>query len=304
MSHSEIIVRPPRQFLTGPLITNLSRRSASAPPAILPDALLIEQVSVTYASGLKALDACSIRVMRGETVALLGSSGAGKSTLLRCVNGLVRASSGSIVVPGLPPPHLGRGLQRLRRHTAMVFQQHHLIGRQSVLANVLLGSVGARSSWASLLPFSQRERRQALGCLDRVGLLDKARVRADQLSGGQQQRVGIARALMQQPGLLLADEPVASLDPVTAESVLGLLRGICMADGLTAVVSLHQLDLAKRFADRIVGLAAGRVVVDCPASEFSAGDAALIYGSAAPAESIQSSIALEPESCLPVAAFV
>lgn len=304
MSQWVITVQGLHQLCTAALISNLPSPTSPASPTVSPDALLIEQVSVTYASGLKALDSCSVRVTRGETVALLGSSGAGKSTLLRCVNGLVRASSGSIVVPGLPPPHLGRGLQRLRRHTAMVFQQHHLIGRQSVLANVLLGSVGARSAWASLLPFSQRERRQALECLDRVGLLDKARVRADQLSGGQQQRVGIARALMQRPGLLLADEPVASLDPVTAESVLGLLRGICVADGLTAVVSLHQLDLAKRFADRIVGLAAGRVVVDCPAGEFSAGDAALIYGSAALAEPIQTFTALEPEPCLPVAAFV
>jgi phosphonate transport system ATP-binding protein len=161
----------------------------------------------------------------------------------------------------------------------MVFQQHHLIGRQTVLSNVLLGLVGSRPSLASLWPWSKRDRLLALGAIERVGLLDKAMFRADMLSGGQQQRVGIARALVQSPQVLLADEPVASLDPATAHSVLSLLHGICKNDGLTALVSLHQVDLAKAFADRIVGLRSGEVLFDVPAPDLSSDLQALLYGS-------------------------
>ena len=156
-------------------------------------------------------------------------------------------------------------LERLREHrrqTGMVFQQHHLIGRQTVLANVLMGRLATRSTWQALLPWTRNDKLLALEALDRVGLADKAMTRADALSGGQQQRVGIARALIQKPRLMLADEPVASLDPVTAENVLTLLHDICKTDRLTAVVSLHQVDYAKRFADRIVGLNNGSVVFD------------------------------------------
>ena len=151
-----------------------------------------------------------------------------------------------------------------RRRTGMVFQQHQLIGRLSVLANVLTGRLGYHSGLRTLLPFSAAEKRLALAAIERVGLLDHALRRADQLSGGQQQRVGIARALAQQPAIVLADEPVASLDPATAERVLALLHRICREDGITAVVSLHQLEFARRFADRIVGLARGEVVFDGP----------------------------------------
>jgi phosphonate transport system ATP-binding protein len=160
----------------------------------------------------------------------------------------------------------------------MIFQQHQLIGRVSVLGNVLMGRLGYHTALRTLIPLNAQEKRLALEALERVGLLDKALARADQLSGGQQQRVGIARALVQKPKLILADEPVASLDPATAERVLTLLHGICRADGLTAIVSLHQLNFARQFGERIIGLAAGRVVFDGPPEALDDVTAARLYG--------------------------
>jgi phosphonate transport system ATP-binding protein len=171
-----------------------------------------------------------------------------------------------------------------RRRTGMVFQQHQLIGRATVLRNVLTGRLGYHSSLRTLLPFPAAEKQLALDAIERVSLLEYALRRADQLSGGQQQRVGIARALVQDPALILADEPVASLDPATADRVLGLLHGICKADGITAVVSLHQLEFAKRYADRIVGLAQGRVVFDGPPARLGPAEIARIYGTDAAGE--------------------
>jgi phosphonate transport system ATP-binding protein len=168
-------------------------------------------------------------------------------------------------------------LRRHRRGTGMVFQQHHLIGRQTVLRNVLTGRLGAHGSLRSLLPLPTGDRLLALAALDRLGLVDRALDRADQLSGGQQQRVGIARAMAQQPQIMLADEPVASLDPTTAELVLSDLHRICREDGITAVVSLHQVELARRFADRIVGLSGGRVVFDGTADRLTSEVIATIY---------------------------
>lgn len=240
--------------------------------------LQLRDLTVEYKPGVSALANCSLDITRGEFVVLLGTSGAGKSTLLRTINGLVSATHGSVLLADLPPPpYRAAVLREHRRRTAMVFQHHHLIGRQTVLANVLMGALGSRPVWRSLFPWQRQDRLKALACLERVGLLDLALSRADQLSGGQQQRVGIARCLMQSPRLLLADEPVASLDPVTARGVLELLRNICKHDGLTAIVSLHQLDLAKRFADRIVGLSNGRVVFDKDGHEFNDSALANIY---------------------------
>ncbi|HUH87967.1 MAG TPA: phosphonate ABC transporter ATP-binding protein, partial [Pusillimonas sp.] len=222
-----------------------------------------ENLAVTYSNGYQALQPTSLTVRPGEFLVLLGASGAGKSTLLRSLNGLVRPTQGDVLLNdvGRPLNH-SRTMREHRRRTGMVFQQHHLIGRQTVLANVLMGRLATRNGLRALLPWSRDDKMAALGALDRVGLIDKALTRADALSGGQQQRVGIARALIQEPRLLLADEPVASLDPVTAEGVLNLLHGICKSDRLTAVVSLHQIDFAKRFADRIVGPSHGRVEFD------------------------------------------
>jgi phosphonate transport system ATP-binding protein len=222
-----------------------------------------DRLAVTYPNGFQALQPTSLSIQPGEFVVLLGASGAGKSTLLRSLNGLVTPTAGDIVLSDLERPQRdARSLREHRRQTGMVFQQHHLIGRQTVLANVLMGRLATRSTWQALLPWTRNDKLLALEALDRVGLADKAMTRADALSGGQQQRVGIARALIQKPRLMLADEPVASLDPVTAENVLTLLHDICKTDRLTAVVSLHQVDYAKRFADRIVGLNNGSVVFD------------------------------------------
>ena len=178
----------------------------------------------------------------------------------------------------------------------MVFQQHQLIGRATVLPNVLTGRLGYHSGWRTLGPWPAAEKRRALDAIERVGLIDYALRRADQLSGGQQQRVGIARALVQDPTLILADEPIASLDPATADRVLGLLHAICKADGITAVVSLHQLEFARRYADVIVGLAQGAVVFEGPPAS-SARPRCAIYGAtdhAAPATTTNLNSGQEP----------
>ncbi|MCU0888542.1 MAG: phosphonate ABC transporter ATP-binding protein [Rubritepida sp.] len=237
-----------------------------------------ENVSVTYPNGTQALAPTTLRVAPGSFTVLLGPSGAGKSTLLRCFNGLVRPSEGRVLDAEGGDLAQPRVLRAHRRATGMVFQQHQLIGRVSVLGNVLTGRLGYHSGLRTLLPFGAAEKRLALEALERVGLLEKALERADRLSGGQQQRVGIARALVQRPRLILADEPVASLDPATALRVMELLHGICRADGLTAIVSLHQVDLARRFGERIVGLAAGRVVFDGPPEALDEAAIARIYG--------------------------
>jgi phosphonate transport system ATP-binding protein len=228
----------------------------------VPVVLRTEALEVIYGNGTRALNPTSLQFLKGEFVVMLGASGAGKSTLLRSLNGLVLPSSGQVVVNGIGNLSEPDQLRLHRRHTGMVFQQHHLIGRLSVLANVLIGRLGYHSGIATLAPWSRIEKEGALAALDRVGLLDRALDRADELSGGQQQRVGIARALVQEPKLLLADEPVASLDPATAERLLALLHAICRSDGLTLVVSLHQVEFARQFADRIIGLRNGTVVFD------------------------------------------
>jgi phosphonate transport system ATP-binding protein len=222
----------------------------------------LKGVSVRYPGGVEALRHTDIAFRPGEFAVLIGASGAGKSTLLRCLNGLVTPTTGRLTADGIGAVTPGAALRRHRRRTAMVFQQHQLIGQQSVLRNVLTGRLGYHSAWRTLLPLPAADRRLALDCLERVGLLPYALRRADQLSGGQQQRVGIARALAQKPSLILADEPVASLDPETARKVLTLFFDICRSDGIAAVVSLHQIALARGFADRIVGIAGGGVVFD------------------------------------------
>ena len=240
--------------------TEAAARDTASPSQ--PAQLQTEQLSVTYSNGHQALQPNSLAFAQGEFVVLLGASGAGKSTLLRCLNGLVKPSQGKVLSSACGDIATAEARRAHRRQTGMIFQQHHLIGRLSVLDNVLLGRIGYHNSWRTLLPWSKDEKRMALAAIDRVGLLDYALQRADQLSGGQQQRVGVARALIQQPSILLADEPVASLDPATAEQLLTLIHSICKSDGLTAIVSLHQVNFARRFADRIVGLRSGAVVFD------------------------------------------
>jgi phosphonate transport system ATP-binding protein len=230
----------------------------------------IRDLSVTYSGGVDALQGISLDVSTSEITVLLGRSGAGKSTLLRCINRLQVPTHGSIWVDGIGSLEDPGALRDHRRATGMVFQHHHLIEQRTALANVLIGRVGHRTLLQAALPASARDLRLAFECLDRVGIAHKAMVRADRLSGGERQRVGIARALAQQPRLLLADEPVASLDPATADAILVLLTRVTREDGLTAVFSLHQVDLARRFADRIVGIAHGRVVFDGRPGELGA----------------------------------
>jgi len=224
----------------------------------------LTQVSVAYNRGtFIALHPTNIEFRRGELTVLLGASGAGKTTLLRSINRLTPPSSGEILINHQSIED-GHSLRQHRRNTAMIFQQHQLIKRQTVLQNVLAGRLAYYSSLRSLLPMGQQDRQLALMCIDRVGLLDKALARVDCLSGGQQQRVGIARALAQQPTFILADEPVASLDPSSAEIIMSLLQRLCLEDGITPIISLHQLELAKTYARRIVALAKGRVIFDGP----------------------------------------
>jgi len=227
-----------------------------------PLMLHTDGLAMTYPGGVTALHSTSLAFRTGEVTVLLGPSGAGKSTLLHCLNRLRSPSNGDVVVDGIGPLRNTAEIRKHRRQTAMIFQQHQLLPRVSVLRNTLLGRLGHHGFWRSLVPLPEAERRLALASLDRVGLDEKALMRADQLSGGQQQRVGIARALTQEAALILADEPVASLDPSASRQVLSLLREICRERGLTAVISLHQVEYTREFADRVVGLAGGAVVFD------------------------------------------
>lgn len=231
--------------------------------------LRLHDVAVTYPNGVRAILPTSIAVPKGQFLVLLGPSGAGKSTLLRCVNGLVKLTQGDVTVDGSGSIFRNsRTLREHRRRTGMIFQQHHLIGRRTALENVMLGRLSAHKTLRSLFPLPRADRLIALQSLERVGLLDRALDRADELSGGQQQRIGIARAMAQRPAIVLADEPIASLDPATGEKVLADLHRICREDGITTLVNLHQVDLARRFADRVIGLADGRIVYDGSASQL------------------------------------
>lgn len=218
-------------------------------------------VTKRFPNGFEALKGIDLEIQPGSFTVVLGPSGAGKSTLLRLLNGLETPTSGEVRVYGQPVDR--RHLRRIRSQVAMVFQQFNLVGRLSCVTNVLTGRLAHRS-WLGSVFYLFREEDMAIarGALYRVGLTDKAWERADKLSGGQQQRVGIARALAQQPKVILADEPVASLDPVTSEEIMTLLREICDRDGITVVVNLHQVELARRFADRIIGMNSGKIVFD------------------------------------------
>lgn len=242
----------------------------------------LDNVSVKFGN-ITALHPTSLKFDHGEFIVLLGASGAGKSTLLRCLNMMRTPCTGSVDVAGLGRIDDRKKLQAHRRMTGMIFQQHQLIGRQTALQNVLMGRLGYHSTLRSFFPLTRQEQTIGLQSLDRVGLFHKALSRVDQLSGGQQQRVGIARALAQQPRLILADEPVASLDPATADKVMALLHRICKEDGISAVVSLHQVELAQRYADRIIGLAHGRVVCDAVPSTLTDFDVRALYDQRAPA---------------------
>jgi len=242
--------------------------------------IFLDGVSVTYPGGTVGLKPTTITFRPTEVTVLLGLSGAGKSTLLRALNHLAVPTAGTVSLADGASLSDPRVLRAHRRRTAMIFQQHQLISRYTALQNVLIGRLGRYPGWRTLAPFPAEDRRLAMECLDRVGLLHKALDRVDALSGGQQQRVGIARALAQQPQLILADEPVASLDPATSRRVLSQLKRICEEDSIPAIVSLHQIDMARDFAHRIVGLRDGEVIFDASPDELQDFVLNRIYGDA------------------------
>ena len=229
--------------------------------------LEIKGLRKTFDDGTKALQGVDLSVKLGEFVVILGSSGSGKTTLLRSINGLVNPEAGEVkfydrVISSDTLPDL-------RKETGMVFQDFNLVNNLSSLNNVLTGLLDSSNSFMSMLYlFSREQKMQALKCLEMVGLLDKAYSRVDKLSGGQKQRVGIARAIIKNPTLLLADEPVASLDPMISGSIMTLLRNIGHKIGLTVICNLHQVDIALKYSDRIVGLSGGRIVLDAPTKDL------------------------------------
>ena len=244
-----------------------------------PD-LAIADLSVGFA-GTRVLDRVTARVGRGEAVALVGPNGAGKSTLLRATLRLVEAEAGAIGLLGERVDRLRPGaLRRLRARVGFVFQRHNLVPRLSALSNVVHGvqaRAGGPRTWVQWLAAAEH-RAEAMRALDRVGLAGLARRRADRLSGGQSQRVAIARVLMQRPAFVLADEPVASLDPTAAEEVMALFAGLMRDEGLSVLFTTHNMAHARRFADRVVALAAGRVVFDLPAGEIGDDRLAHLFG--------------------------
>ena len=223
-----------------------------------------KQVHKQYPDGLLALKDIDLQIDQGEYVAIIGLSGAGKSTLLRCVNRMHDISSGSLKVDDVEISTLrGKGIRQLRRSIGMIFQSFNLVTRISVMKNVLVSFVPEIPLWRKVLGvFTEQEKKQALIALDRVGILDKAFVRVDQLSGGQQQRVALARTLAQNPKIILADEPVASLDPVTANQVMGDFRRINQELHMTVIMNIHHVELALEYASRIIGIRAGEIVYD------------------------------------------
>lgn len=243
--------------------------------------MMFELKNVTRRFGKKlAVDSVTLAIPQGQMVGIIGRSGAGKSTLLRMINRLQEPSSGSVHFAGVEVSGLrGRALRNWQRDCAMIFQQFNLVPRLDVLTNVMLGRLNHRSTLMSLLNiFTREERVHAIAALERLGIEQTALQAAGTLSGGQQQRVAIARALMQNPKMVLADEPIASLDPLNAKIVMDALRDINEREGITVITNLHTLDTARNYCERIVGMAGGRVVFDGKPSELTAEAVKEIYG--------------------------
>ncbi|WP_374000589.1 phosphonate ABC transporter ATP-binding protein [Bdellovibrio bacteriovorus] len=225
--------------------------------------LQVEKLSKTYPNGVQALKDVDLEVQQGEFLVIIGLSGSGKSTLLRCLNRLQEPTSGKIFFQGRDVSQMQdvREVRAVRRQMAMIFQHFNLIPRQSVLKNVMMGRLAEKNLWQSFWGiFSSEEKKQAMDNLRLVGIAEKAAIRADQLSGGQKQRVAIARALTQKPTLLLADEPVSSLDPATCHVVMDYLRKINQELGITVIANLHFLSLVRKYATRVVALKDGEIV--------------------------------------------
>ena len=226
--------------------------------------LKLENLTKRYNTGDLALQGIDLSIPSGQVLALIGPSGAGKSTLIRCINRLVEPTNGSAILNELNLTELSsRALRKSRRKMGMIFQEYALVERLTVMENVLSGRLGYVGFWKSFLrKFPKKDVNEAFRLLDRVGLLEMADKRADELSGGQRQRVGIGRALIQDPDLLLVDEPTASLDPKTSRQIMRLINELCQERGLTAIINIHDVLLAQMFSQRIVGLALGNIVYD------------------------------------------
>lgn len=242
--------------------------------------LRVSQLTKTYKTGDKALKGVSFEIPAGQVVGLIGPSGSGKSTLIRCINRLVEPSSGKVYLGDVDVAALSRSRLRVaRRRIGMIFQEYALVERLTVMENVLSGRLGYVPFWRSFARrFPQEYVAAAFALLDRVGLIDHADKRADALSGGQRQRVGIARALAQDPELLLIDEPTASLDPRTSRQIMRLIIEICRERHLPAIINIHDVLLAQAFVERIIGLRAGEIVFDGPPDALDTGALTRIYG--------------------------
>lgn len=240
----------------------------------------VRELSKVYPNGTRALDGISFSAKRGEFMVIVGRSGAGKSTLLRCINGLVEPTSGEVHVGSRRVTGLaGKELRTARRELGFIFQQFNLVKRLTALENVLCGRLTRMPILvSSLRRFSKEDQQVALGYLERVGLADKAHQRADTLSGGQQQRVSIARALAQNPSVVLADEPVASLDPESARIVMETLRSLSTEEGIAVICNLHQVNLASRYADRILGIREGKLVLNGRTGDLDQDRIEQVYG--------------------------
>lgn len=234
---------------------------------------MIEFINVekTYGNNVKALQEINLKIEQGEFVAIIGLSGAGKSTLLRCINRMHDITAGTLMVNEVDVSALRGGeVRKFRKRIGMIFQSFNLVTRTSVLKNVLVSFVPELPFWRKLTGiFSKEQKMKALSALDQVGILDKAYVRVDQLSGGQQQRVALARTLAQNPDILLADEPIASLDPVTATQVMNDFKRINKEMNMTVIINIHHVEVALEYADRIIGVRDGKIVFDGKAVEVT-----------------------------------
>ncbi len=239
-----------------------------------------DHVDKVYPNGTKGLSDVSLEIEQGEFVAVIGLSGAGKSTLIRTVNKMIDITGGTLTVDGVDVSKLkGKELREFRRRIGMVFQSFNLVNKTTVINNVLSARVADMSFFRTLLGlYSKEDKLAALESLDKVGILEKAYSRADQLSGGQQQRVALARTLTQNPEIILADEPVASLDPIMADVVMEDFRRINKEMNITVIINIHHVDLALQYANRVVGIRAGKIVYDGPVSDVNKDVLRQIYG--------------------------
>jgi phosphonate transport system ATP-binding protein len=241
-----------------------------------------EHTDKVYNNGVKALDDVNLEIEQGEFVAIIGLSGAGKSTLIRTINKMIDITGGRVEVDGVDVSSLtGKALRKFRRNIGMVFQSFNLVSKTTVINNVLSARVADMSLFRTIFGlYSKEDKVTALEALQRVGILDKAYVRCDQLSGGQQQRVALARTLAQNPKIILADEPVAALDPIMADVVMNDFKRINKELNITILINIHHVDLALKFADRVIGIKAGKIVYDGPANKIDDAMLEQIYGRA------------------------